>query len=390
MSVTFLHTADWQLGKPFARVSDVAKRSRLQNERFACLKRVAAAAAEQRVAFILVAGDLFDSPSPVNATVAKACEAIGAMQVPVLVIPGNHDHGGPGSLWEQPFFIRQQERLAPNLRLLLTPEPVVLDRAVVFPAPLMRRKSLADPSAWIRSAFEAPSFPPELVRIVLAHGSIQGFGAAQDDEDEDAGSSNIIDLSRLPEAQIDYIALGDWHGTKQVGSKAWYCGTPEIDRFPKGGNNDPGNILVVQAGRGLVPQVEKLATGQFRWNEFSYQFSEDGSLAAFCAKLDENIGAWGQDSLLRLALEGSLAIEGSRLLQEHLEGLDARLLRLKLEDRVNIAATEAEIQQLASRPDDPLVAAVASQLLVAMAGEDATGIARIALRELHAACAAAH
>ena len=390
MSVTFLHTADWQLGKPFARVSDVAKRSRLQNERFECLKRVAAAAAEQRVAFVLVAGDLFDSPSPVNATVAKACEAIGAMQVPVLVIPGNHDHGGPGSLWEQPFFIRQREQLAPNLRLLLSPEPVVLDQAVVLPAPLMRRKSLADPSAWIRNAFDAPSFPPGLMRIVLAHGSIQGFGASQDDEDEDTSSSNIIDLSRLPDAQIDYIALGDWHGTKQVGAKAWYCGTPEIDRFPKGSNNDPGNILVVQAGRGLVPQVEKLATGQFRWNEFSYQFSEDGSLAAFCAKLDENIGAWGQDSLLRMALEGSLAIEASSRLQEHLEGLDARLLRLKLEDRVSIAATEAEIQQLAARPDDPLVAAVASQLLVTMAGEDATGIARIALRELHAACAAAH
>lgn len=388
MSITFLHTADWQLGKPFARVSDVAKRSRLQNERFESLKRVAAAARENSAAFVLVAGDLFDSPTPVNATVAKACEAIGAMQVPVLVIPGNHDHGGPGSLWEQPFFIRQRDLLAPNLRLLLTPEPVVLDNAVIFPAPLMRRMALADPSAWIRNAFDAPSFPADLPRIVLAHGSIQGFGAAQDDEDEDSGSSNLIDISRLPDTEIDYIALGDWHGTKQAGAKAWYSGTHEIDRFPKGDSNDPGNILIVQAGRGLAPRIQKLPTGHFRWNEFSYHFSEDESFDAFRARLDENIGAWGQDSLLRLALEGSLGIEASRLLQEHLEGLDARLLRMKLEDRVSIAPTEVEIQELAARPDDPLVAAVASQLVAMTGGVDA-GIARIALRELHAACSAA-
>ncbi len=35
--MTFLHTADWQLGKPYARVADVTKRGRLQNERFECL-----------------------------------------------------------------------------------------------------------------------------------------------------------------------------------------------------------------------------------------------------------------------------------------------------------------------------------------------------------------
>ncbi|MEI6605852.1 MAG: DNA repair exonuclease, partial [Verrucomicrobiota bacterium] len=266
---------------------------------------------------------------------------------------------------------------------------VVLDSAVIFPAPLMRRMSLVDPTSSIRSAFDSASFPADLPRIVLAHGSIQGFGAAQDDEDEAPGSSNIIDLSRLPDPQIDYIALGDWHGTKQVGPKAWYCGTPEIDRFPKGENNDPGNILVVQAARGQLPQTEKWATGHFRWNEFSYQFSEDDSFDAFSTKLAANIGAWGQDSLLRLVLHGSLGSEASSRLHEHLEGLDARLLRVKLENRVGIAPTDVEIHQLSARPGDPLVATVASQLLAAMPADSDAGIAHIALRELHAACAAA-
>ena len=386
MPITFLHTADWQLGKPYARVADASKRSQLQNERFESLKRIATAVVEHNAAFVVVAGDLFDSPSPVNSTVARACEAIGAMKVPVLVIPGNHDHGGPGSLWEQPFFIRQKDQLAPNLRLLLTPEPAVLDGAVVFPAPLMRRMDLSDPTSWIRGAFDEPTFPADIPRIVLAHGSIQGFGSTQDDEDEDSSSSNLIDLARLPSAEIDYIALGDWHGTKQVAPHAWYSGTPEIDRFPKGESNDPGNVLIVQAGRGEAPQVTTLPTAHFRWNAFSYHFSEEESFDAFRAALDVKIGAWGQDSLLRLVLDGSLGIEASRLLQDHLEGLEARLLRVKLENRVGIAPTADEIAALAARPDDPLISSVAGKLVAMTSGDDAE-IARLALRELHAAIA---
>jgi DNA repair exonuclease SbcCD nuclease subunit len=384
MPITFLHTADWQLGKPYARVADVTKRSRLQNERFECLHRIGAAARDHQAAFVLVAGDLFDSPSPVNATVARACEAIGQMHVPVLAIPGNHDHGGPGSLWDQPFFLSQRTQLAPNLRVLLTPEPVVLDHAVVFPAPLLRRQEPGDPTAWIRTAFAAPEFPTDLPRIVLAHGSVQGFESAQDDEDEPATGLNRIDLARLPAAELDYLALGDWHGTKQVGPNAWYSGTPEIDRFPKGSDNDPGNLLVVRVARGQAAQVEKKPTGRFIWNDFTHRFSEDTGFAAFCAALDARIGQWGQDSLLKLSLDGSLGIETSQRLAELIEGLDARLLRLKLEDRVMIAPTEEEIQALADRPADPLIAAVAGRLLAMATGAEA-GIARHALRELHAA-----
>jgi hypothetical protein len=31
--ITFLHTADWQLGKPFASITDPAKRARVSNTR---------------------------------------------------------------------------------------------------------------------------------------------------------------------------------------------------------------------------------------------------------------------------------------------------------------------------------------------------------------------
>ena len=306
------------------------------------------------------------------------------MKVPVLVIPGNHDHGGPGSLWEQPFFIREREKNAPNLHVLLTAEPFVLEQVVIFPAPLLRRHDNADPTAWIRNAFDSSNFPAGLTRIVLAHGSVQGFDSNQDDEDEDSKGLNRIDLTRLPDSEIDYIALGDWHGTKQISSKAWYSGTPEIDRFPKGSDNDPGNILIVQATRGQTPQISKKPTGNFRWNDFPYHFSEDEGFDAFRTALDQRIGEWGQDSLLKLSLSGSLGIETSQLLAERIESLEALLLRVKLDDQVAIAPTKEEIQALANRPADPLIESVAAKL-IDLSSTDQADIARLALRELHAA-----
>jgi DNA repair exonuclease SbcCD nuclease subunit len=389
MSVVFLHTADWQLGKPFASVRDDAKRHRLQQERLHAILRLADLVKSSDAACVLVAGDMFDSSHATKATVSAACAAIGTLQVPVLVIPGNHDHAGPGSIWAQEFFLREQQQLAPNLRVLLTPEPVILETAVIFPAPLLRRFEPGDPTAWIRSAVEDPGVPAHLPRIVLAHGTIQGFGSVQEDEEGASTVVNWIDLSSLPAAAIDYIALGDWHGTKQVGPMAWYSGTPEIDRFPKGEGNDPGNVLKVTLSRGAAPVVEKIPSSRFLWKELAWRFSDDASLDLFAARLDETIGQRCDEHLLSLSLEGSLGIEASGRLEKTLESWESRLVRLKLDHRAAIAPSKEEITALTQRAQDPLIAAVANQLVSDLAGdsEDAA-ISRLALRELHAACLA--
>lgn len=385
MSLVFLHTADLQLGKPFASVRDESKRNRLQQERLHALQHMADHAREAGARFILIAGDLFDSSQATKSTVSAACAAIGSLGVPVLAIPGNHDHGGPGSIWDQEFFRREQQQLAPNLRVLLGPSPIILDDAILFPAPLLRRHEPGDPTAWIRTALDDPALPPDLPRIVLAHGTIQGFGSSQEDESGESGVVNWIDLSRLP-PEIDYIALGDWHGTKQVGPNAWYSGTPEIDRFPKGEGNDPGNLLKVTLARGAAPRVEKIASGRFLWKEIACRFSDDASLDLFAARLDATIGHRGDEHLLLLNLEGSLGIEASTRLERLLDSWDSRLLRLKLDHRVTIAPTDEEIRTLTRRAADPLIASVATQLVARIGGDDEdSAIARLALRELHAA-----
>jgi DNA repair exonuclease SbcCD nuclease subunit len=387
--VKFVHTADWQIGKPFAGISDSHKRSLVQQERIEAIKRIGGVVKESGAAFVVVAGDLFDSTSADNATVSSACSAIGHLGVPVVVIPGNHDHGGPGSVWVQDFFTRERESLAPNLRVLLDNEPVELDEAVLFPCPLLRRAESTDGTTWLRDAQALQSSSPGKPRIVLAHGSTQDFSGAQDDEDELSGlAANLLDLDRLPMDDVDYIALGDWHGTKQVGPKAWYSGTPENDRFQKGEANQPGHILIVEAQRGEPPKVDLVVTARLNWSELTFDFADDAGVDLFAAQIEETIGKRANEDLLKSSLTGSLGIEASNRLEQLIESLEARLLRLKIENRTVIAPSEEEIDALTERAEDPLVSNVASRLveMTRSGDEQSAATAAIALRELHAAC----
>lgn len=384
----FLHTADWQLGKPFARVEDPDKAAKVRAARIDAIVRVGELVSEHGLDLVLVAGDLFDSVTPEKSVVSAACGAIGRIDAPVIVIPGNHDHGGPGSLWEQPFFLQERESLAPNCRVLLEPSPLELDDAVIFPCPLLRRHETGDPTAWIRDFDFSTLSDPDAPRIVLAHGSVHGFDGEAGDEEEDSGASNLLSLDRLPRAEIDYVALGDWHGTRQVDAAAWYSGTPEIDRFPRGESNDPGHVLIVEAARGRPPEVETIATGALQWHRVGFDFTRDEDLERFDEVIADRIENRAGSDLLHLTLGGALGIDASSRLEERLATLESRLLRLKLRNRVRIAPTSEEVASLADRPGDPVISRVASGLLVEAEGDgDEAAIARLALRELHAACA---
>lgn len=389
MSVArFIHTADWHIGKPYQRVADPDKRARLRLERTTVISRIGLAVQDAGARFVLVAGDLFDSPSPSPSELSQALSEMGALGVPVLVIPGNHDHAAPGGVWTRPEVQQQVAGMAPNLRLLLEARPVEVEGAVILPCPLLARNPSGDPTAWIRT-LDFPSLPPG-PRIVLAHGSVQGFGgttpAEADEENPSAGASHI-DLASLPMAELDYVALGDWHGAKEMDPKAWYSGTPETDRFPRGEGYRSGQVLCVEASRGEAPTTEFRPTGVLKWHVAEHRFSSDEDLTLIQIQVDELLqGRAGMDLLL-LELKGSLSLDAAERLESWLQGLEARLLRLKLRNHTSVAPDEDELRQLTQRPGDPLVSRVATRLEEQMEEPGRRGeVARMALRELYATC----
>ena len=385
--LVFVHSADWQLGKPYGQVADADKRAALRRARLDVLAHIAEVARREDAAFVVVSGDLFDSITVDRSTVSAACAAIGRMQVPVLVIPGNHDHGGPGSVWEQEFFRREREALAPNLRVLLEPAPVVLEGAVVLPCPLLHRTVIGDPAAWLQDGAVYDGLPPDLPRIVLAHGSTRSFVGRWAEEGDDSAATNLIDPDRLQSIPVDYVALGDWHGTFCVGERIWYSGTPEPDRFPRGEDQDPGNVLLVRAARGEVPRVEADRTAILDWRRMAFEFTDDPSLDRLQETLETEVGGHAQETVLRLELSGALGIEAREALERLLESWEARLAWLKAVDRVVVAPTGEEVAALTGR-DDPLIASVAASLLDRARGAGDPEMAQLALRLLHGACVA--
>jgi hypothetical protein len=267
--------------------------------------------------------------------------------------------------------------------VLLERRPVVRDDAVILPCPLFRRQESADPTAWIRDLdFTALGAAP---RVVLAHGGTGTFGGQADGEDV-AGPANVVDLDALPAAEIDYVALGDWHGFLQAGPKAWYAGSHETDRFPKPGQR-PGHVACVTAARGGAPVVAPLPTGRLAWLGTALDLGEDGP-----ARLEETLATVTREAgfdraLVDLVLTGCVSLAARRELERILESWSHRLLRLDIRDETTLAPAPDEIRDLADRADDPIIARVAGELVrrIAAGGPDADD-AREAVSLLHGLC----
>ncbi|MFZ9973015.1 MAG: metallophosphoesterase [Vulcanococcus sp.] len=394
--LTVLHSADWQIGKPYARVHDPDKRARLRQARIEAIGRIGALIDQEQPAFLLVAGDLFDSPTPSSSDVSAVCQAIGRLAIPVLVIPGNHDHGAPGSVWHHPFFQAEQQRRAPNLHVLLERQPVQIEGAVVLPCPLLKRSNSTDPTDWVRQ-LDWTQLPPDQPRILLAHGSVHGFAAADLDADEDnpTSANNRLQLDGALLDQLDYIALGDWHGLKQINARTWYSGTPEPDRFPRTDDYRGGQVLKVRVQRGEAPLVEPLPTAALDWRQLSANLNTADDLERLERQLQPLLEAEPGQQLLLLEQNGSLSLEAHQRYEQLLERLEAQLLRLKRRGRIEQQPAAAELELLLQRAEDPLIARVAAELKAELEkaadhqDPEQRQVLQLALAELHRAAGVA-
>ena len=385
----FIHTADWQIGKPFLQIKDEQKRFKLRQERLNAIGRIREVARMQESQFVLIAGDLFDSPTPSSSVVTEVLEVIGEMNVPVLVIPGNHDHGALGTVWHTDDFNKYQKQMAPNLLLLLDSEPVEIKDAVILPCPLLRNKDNTDPTLWLRN-FDWGTISSTKPRIVLAHGGVHEFGGRDYSFDDEAqsGANNLINLNQLPIDEIDYIALGDWHNLKQVSKKAWYPGTPEPDRFDQGENNQRGQVLQIDVSRSQQPEVKSIPTGRIQWHNISFRFNSDTDLDRFERQIEDLTAGRVSRDLLRVEISGGLSLSGHHRYELLKADLENKLLRLRIKGECHQAPEAGELEKLTRNIEDPLIAQVASRLQERLNREEdqdseQASITRVALCELY-------
>ena len=349
----FLHTADWQIGKPYHWIEDPQKRARLQQERVNAVSRIASTARERNVDAVMVAGDLFDSSTVAPAIVMEVMEAIASIPCPVLVIPGNHDHGGAGGIWQRRDVQRQMRQRCPNLQLLLQTEPQVIADMVLLPCPLLRQRDSRSPADWLDS-LNWSSLPNDQPRVVLAHGSVHGFGAEE--------QINQLHPERWPEQEVDYIALGDWHALTQLNPRTWYCGTPEPDRFPTSVHDQRSQALLVDLKRQQPPEVTPIAIGAMSWHRIEAKVSSEADVERLQETIASCVGSKVGKDLVRMELSGQLSFQEHQQLQQHLQDLDQQLLHLRIRGMPHRRPEPGEFQTFLQRDDAPLITGITNDL----------------------------
>jgi hypothetical protein len=282
-----IHTADWQLGKPYGRFgSDV--RAALSEARFDAIDAIGKAAVEHNAAHVLVAGDVFDTEGPEDRVIVQAVSRMQRYACTWWLLPGNHDFARNSGLWD-----RVRAKGAANIRIITEPVPCELEPGHwLLPAPLTHRHNLDDPTA----LFDTMETPGATLRIGLAHGSIRDFSSRGE-------AQNQIAPDRAQRSRLDYLALGDWHGALRVDARTSYSGTPETDRFQR---DEPGYALLVTLEQGVDPVVSPIRTGKFQWVMREWTIPDADGFAAECDRLLGLIEP--SATLLQLSLAGIVSL----------------------------------------------------------------------------------
>ncbi len=376
MTFRFIHTSDWQIGKPFRNFEERVA-GRLEGARLAVIDRIAAIAQEHDARHVLVAGDIYDAQSvPLKTLMQPIHRMEQAHRLTWWLLPGNHDPARAQGVWAR----LRAERLPDNVRILDTPDVVEVEPSVfVLPAPLTARSVASDPTAWMDVA-ESPS---GAMRIGLAHGSIKGFGSGEE-------SAVSIDPDRASKARLAYMALGDWHGSAKINARTWYAGTPEPDRYP---DNAPGSVLAVSLpDSGGSPEVQVVDSAAFVWVKRELEISSVADLAGIARELAGLVSDPGS-LVLRLRIFGRLRLEDFAEVERWCGDLEAKVQYLEVDtsallpraddDDLGLFSASEELGEaarslgiIAGDDDDarqPIAAAALTRLAVLMRREAAGG-----------------
>ena len=262
----FIHTADWQIGMTFHGFKEKS-RIMMEDDRLEVIEAIGEYAKNPKneIDFVLVCGDMFDTPRVAESLIKKTFKKIERIGKPVYVLAGNHEWHGTEFIFESKYFLDNKPE---NLHVLKAGSNSIDGVSMVdlVGAPLEGKSDEKD----LVAEQIANCGPTNAIRILAGHGSIDAIMPA-------GGRKDLISLAvieaALANGQIHYVAMGDRHSTTKVGDTGavWYSGAPEPTNFTE---DDQRNILVVEITPGAKPKVEKVEVGQWEFIRLGTKFSQ--------------------------------------------------------------------------------------------------------------------
>lgn len=290
--IKLLHTADVHLDSPFPSLGE--KEDVRRNDFVRTFERLLNLAIKNEVDFFLVAGDLFNAPTPSSFTIGKVQSGLKRLTergiVPVL-LPGTHDHvSQANSVYRRYEF--------PGAIILDTPfvqTPVVVEKRgqqICFYGFGLSSFESEDPLPSLTRKY------PEGIHIGLLHGSRKGSP-----EWKYRKKDLAFTLADLKSWRLDYVALGHYHNFEILSENsrilACYPGSPEGKKFGENGFRHVALVTVDDGGAHVENPAVNTRTLQEQVLDLSGFADRETVRDAILSLADAN-------TLLRLTLEGIL------------------------------------------------------------------------------------
>lgn len=271
-----LHTSDWHLGKRLFKLD----RSQ-EHEQF--LNWLIGTLIEEKIDLLLIAGDIFDTPTPPHQSLEVFYNFLHRVSVETktetLIIAGNHDSG---LLLEAPSKILAPHRVKVWGKLSPNPEDhwMKIGNIDLCAIPFFRSYELlpqgeGDALAALKKYLVKDKTVPQ---VLMLHHLAGVFEAA--------GSEQVISLSgvdSIPSEVLktfDYVALGHIHKPQKIGPQSYYSGSPIPLRFSETAKK---SVVIVDEKDGtLTSQIKQIPT----FRDLFIVKTDDKNYKADIAKLE--------------------------------------------------------------------------------------------------------
>ncbi|ALG84304.1 metallophosphoesterase family protein [Gordonia phthalatica] len=322
-AVTFLHTADWQLGMTRHFLAGEAQHT-YNAAREDAVVRIGTLAKETGAEFVVVCGDVFDDPRVSTRIIRRTLDALGDYPVPVYLLPGNHDPLDATSVYSSKEF---KDACPANVHVLTEAGVVpVRDGVSLVAAPWTTKRPLTD----LVNDQLAKLAPSDDIRIVVGHGGVDSLSPNSDPSIVRAATLDVAVASQL----VDYVALGDRHSVTSVGDsgRIWYSGAPEVTAFDHV-ETAPGHVLEVTLTRGAQSSIDVTRHRVGQWAFRTIREDVDG--ADDIERLRGLLTEIGDKSrtVVQLSLTGTVSVAENVMLSDLLEEFGDRFAALTIWER---------------------------------------------------------
>ncbi len=321
----FLHTADWQLGmtRHFLEGEAQPRYSAARRDAVSGLGRLAAMTGAE---FVVVSGDVFEHNQLSPRVVSQSLEAMREINVPVYLLPGNHDPLDASSVYTSAQFLAEHPD---NVIVLDHAGPWQLRPGVQLVAAPWRAKA---PTTDLVAAVLADLPADGTTRILVAHGGVDSL-------DPDPSKASLIRMAGLADGlergAVHYVALGDKHSRTCVGDsgRVWYSGSPEVTNYDHV-EADPGHVLVVdvdESDPAHPVSVEAHHVGRWRFITLHRDVNNSRDIADLDLNLDQLPDK--DRTVVQLGLVGTLSVTDRAALDTCLDRHARRFAALGTWDR---------------------------------------------------------